>query len=496
VLLALPVAVVAASTIHIISVRDDDAGLRLAYAMGFVALEVLGLIAALYAALRRGEDRALKRAWLLLALSFVTMFAFGAALGAAAAGAAPGVVTAVLLATRVVQTFALLGMLLSFPTRTRSRRDRAKLGFELATALGGGFMIVWYFVVSPALASPSAALTTVLFPVSELMVMFGICAVLLRGAAPAMRRPLGTLLAGLTLMFGSELYSSHRVVYEPGHVARPAATIVALAGLGLIIIAVGLHCRRPPGPAAAVSGPPAEPTTSHLPYIALAIGYGVLALAAARDGLHPWLGLVAGAILMTGGVAARQIIALRENHELAVTDGLTGLANRAQLHLRFRRAIDRCRRGGHEVGVLVIDLDGFKVVNDTNGHEAGDRLLTAFAGALRRGVRATDVAGRLGGDEFAVVLERVGVADAIGVADRVLAAAASCPVPIGGAEISAKVSIGIAVAPAADVDQHELMHRADLAMYQAKREGRHGWELYTEALDSGAPSTRDLTAAI
>jgi diguanylate cyclase (GGDEF)-like protein len=199
---------------------------------------------------------------------------------------------------------------------------------------------------------------------------------------------------------------------------------------------------------------------------------------------------------MTAGVVGQQVTALRENHDLVSIDDLTGLASRAHLNARLRRVIEQSRRTGDQVGVLLVDLDDFKRVNDVHGHEAGDRLLAAFGDALRHSVRATDVAGRLGADEFAVVLERTTVADAVGVADRILATAAATPVTIDGRAETARASIGFAVAPAADVDPKELMHRADLAMYRAKRRGDHGWERYTEGLEAGPRLAADLRNAL
>jgi diguanylate cyclase (GGDEF)-like protein len=496
-LTGLPFVVLAVALVAILATHDDEARLRPTYLASFVALEVLGIVVSLYAGLRRGETRPVRRAWLLMAFSFGAMMVFGAAFGAAAeAGTASVAATTVMLVARFAKDASLLAALLSFPTRLRGRRERAKLGFDLATAGGGGFMLLWYFVVGPAVASPSTALTTLLFPVGDLMLFFGIGAVLLRGAVPAVRAPLSMVVLGVAMFFGGDLYSSHQAVYQPGYVDSSATTGLVLAGMALTIAAAGVHCRRPAGSAALEANLVAAPSISRLPYVALAAGYGVLILAAARTGLYPWLGLVAGAVVMTGGIAARQIVALRDNYHLAVTDQLTGLANRAHVHARLEQAIERARRTGDEIAVLLIDLDGFKQINDRHGHEAGDRMLTAFAAALRDSVRDTDVAGRLGGDEFAVVLARVSTADAVGVADRLLAAAAARPVRIAGRDVRVRASIGIAVAPAADVEPGDLMHRADVAMYRAKRDGRDGWRCYTDDLAAEPVLERDLRDAI
>jgi diguanylate cyclase (GGDEF)-like protein len=185
-------------------------------------------------------------------------------------------------------------------------------------------------------------------------------------------------------------------------------------------------------------------------------------------------------VIITFAVAARQLLAARENYRLIITDNLTGLANRARLRIAMTRAAQRSRHTGRPMAMMVIDLDGFKQVNDGYGHEAGDAMLVTFAGVLRRTVRALDTPARLGGDEFAAVLTDVGEEDAVAVAQRILAEAAR-PSPIGGTQLPIRGSIGIAVHdPSAgeplDIDQ--LLHRADLAMYSAKRLGAHGWQVF------------------
>jgi diguanylate cyclase (GGDEF)-like protein/PAS domain S-box-containing protein len=154
----------------------------------------------------------------------------------------------------------------------------------------------------------------------------------------------------------------------------------------------------------------------------------------------------------------------------ALHDPLTGLPNRAAVIERLRDSLRRGRPDQRRVGVLFIDLDGFKTVNDTLGHQAGDDLLCAVSARLRRVVRPGDVVGRLAGDEFAVLCEDVtGVADLEIIADRILSALASpvelaSPVSIGG-------SIGLAVSGPGIDDADQLLNSADLAMYVAKRGG-------------------------
>ncbi|HXA30515.1 MAG TPA: EAL domain-containing protein [Candidatus Angelobacter sp.] len=162
---------------------------------------------------------------------------------------------------------------------------------------------------------------------------------------------------------------------------------------------------------------------------------------------------------------------VEEMRHLAYHDSLTGLPNRALFVEHLERALARTRRDGSRVTVLFLDLDRFKMVNDSLGHAAGDHLLVAVGERLRRCLRATDVAARLGGDEFAVLAEdSEELADADVVAERILDALRE-PITVSGRELSVTASIGVAVSGAADGDAQSLLRNADLAMYRAKVDG-------------------------
>lgn len=155
-------------------------------------------------------------------------------------------------------------------------------------------------------------------------------------------------------------------------------------------------------------------------------------------------------------------------------DPLTGLLNRRALTELLPVALARADRSGAELGLLFIDLDGFKAVNDSLGHEAGDELLCCVAAILRQSVRETDHVVRLAGDEFTVLLEGLayGESDARLVADKVLAAIAQ-PIRTSSGQVSVNASIGISIyAPHSDQDWAGLLREADEHMYQAKRAGK------------------------
>ena len=170
-------------------------------------------------------------------------------------------------------------------------------------------------------------------------------------------------------------------------------------------------------------------------------------------------------------------------------DSLTGLPNRAQFSAELDREI---ARGGHGVAVLFLDLDDFKVVNDTLGHAAGDQLLVETARRLAAATRTSDLLARLGGDEFALLMRRaVDDADVGAVADRLLAALRPS-FGIAGHELHAHASIGAAIRRGAGVDGAQLVQHADIAMYLAKHEDKGGYRLFEPDMHQAIVATLDL----
>ncbi len=164
---------------------------------------------------------------------------------------------------------------------------------------------------------------------------------------------------------------------------------------------------------------------------------------------------------------------LREKlaHE-ASHDALTGLANRAAALGALERAVARARRSGEAIAVLFADLDGFKAVNDTRGHGAGDEVLVEIGRRLQRSVRDGDLVARLGGDEFVVIAEPVqDDCEAVSLAERLIEVVGS-PIPVGEEEASVGLSVGVALNTHPGLDADGLLNAADAALYTAKARGR------------------------
>ena len=168
----------------------------------------------------------------------------------------------------------------------------------------------------------------------------------------------------------------------------------------------------------------------------------------------------------------------RELYDLATHDALTGLANRSFFSERFRHAMVRAKRAGLRVGLLYLDLDGFKPVNDSLGHKCGDKLLQTVARRLKRSVREEDTVARLGGDEFAVIREHLSrPRDAAATAKKLLHAVAR-PYLLERHKARVTASIGITIYPFDGEDVETLVNRADGAMYRAKTERRNDYRFW------------------
>jgi len=212
-------------------------------------------------------------------------------------------------------------------------------------------------------------------------------------------------------------------------------------------------------------------------------------------------GLYDGKRELIGGVitfrdvtdATRTTSALRK---LAQYDELTGLPNRGLFTEQLARAIGRSQRKSAPLAVLFIDLDRFKSVNDTLGHDIGDTLLKQVAGRLRKNLRIGDFSGRWGGDEFVVCLEDFGAAGNAAAAAQKLLLVLSEKYDTGSSEVYATPSIGIAVYPESGATAERLIKAADLAMYEAKKRGGGRFQYYADALNLKLAQREELEVGL
>jgi diguanylate cyclase (GGDEF)-like protein len=198
-----------------------------------------------------------------------------------------------------------------------------------------------------------------------------------------------------------------------------------------------------------------------------------------------------GAIVMHLDITDRKRVALELAHS-AQHDFLTELPNRMLLQDRIRQAISLAPRHQTKLAVLFLDLDGFKHINDSLGHSAGDKLLRSVARRLVECVRSSDTVSRQGGDEFVVLLSEVGHPEDPAIAARRILQAVTKPHSIDEHELHISTSIGVSVYPEDGLDAETLIENADTAMYQAKKHGRQTYQFFKPAMNIRAVERQSI----
>lgn len=216
-------------------------------------------------------------------------------------------------------------------------------------------------------------------------------------------------------------------------------------------------------------------------------------LCSKKDGTEFWNTITISAVydknkhISSYVLSAVDVTALKEATQkmehLALFDSLTGLANRRLFVDRLHQSILNARRHQKLTALLFLDLDQFKRINDTLGHQAGDQLLLTIADRLKSCVRKQDTVARLGGDEFTILLNDLSETDSISSIAQTILNTLKEPVRLGKHEVIVSTSIGITLAPTDSINSETLMKNADLALYMAKENGRDGYHFFTEALN-------------
>jgi diguanylate cyclase (GGDEF)-like protein len=391
--------------------------------------------------------------------------------------------------------------LLLFATGRRTVAERLRLALDLAVVAIGGAAVVIYVVLGPTVLErgPDALQTafSVAYPVGDMVLLVGLASVLLRRTIASSIRALQFMAAGLLFFVAADLVYGYITLHSAYKGGDPVDSLWMIA---IAVFAVA-------GAAQASSDPNAELTAEQrprrataVPVIAVAVGFGLLVFDQRHDRLLPDLTIVIAAVLLALLVSARQFLAQRDllqtqgrlSHQ-SLHDALTGLPNRALVIDRAEQMLSRARRSRTPVAALYIDVDGFKHVNDSFGHAAGDELLRVVSARLLGIVREAETVGRLGGDEFVVLLEGSTLdAGPELVAERICEVLAQPLELIGtnGRRLSVTSSIGIALGLRSSAD--ELFRDADFALYEAKRSGKNRWEVFESSMHTAAQDRLEL----
>jgi diguanylate cyclase (GGDEF)-like protein len=382
-----------------------------------------------------------------------------------------------------------VGVLL-WPSAALHGRARWRTLLDGMLVAGSLFLLSWATALGSTIRLGSdsllAYLVSVAYPICDL-VLLTMTVVVVARAGQAIRSGLTLLALGLSSLCIADsgfAYLTATSRYQTGSLVDAGW----FAGFLLIAAAAtttSSNVDHPTSIAVESTG------TTLLPYIPAGTGLAA-GLVAGLTGRGSTVTLVAAA-LVVAALLGRQLLAMLDNrrlvrevldvqealHHQAFHDSLTGLANRALFTDRLRHGLELHRRDLRPLTLLYCDLDGFKHVNDTLGHDAGDSVIRAAAERLQAVTRRGDTVARLGGDEFAILLEDGG--DGTNIASRILEGFAR-PVVLDRHTVAVGVSIGIAVldASCAPVTPTDLLSRADSAMYEAKRNGKGAASSWTD----------------
>ncbi|MDQ6777760.1 MAG: EAL domain-containing protein [Actinomycetota bacterium] len=391
--------------------------------------------------------------------------------------------------------------LLRFPASRRDLGERVRLSLDLAVVAIGGSAVVMYVVLGPAVIQggpdPLWTAISIAYPVGDMVLLVGLASVLLRRSGASTARALQFVAGGLVLFVAADLVYGYITLHSTYQGGDPVDSLWMVA---IALFAVAGAAQASSEPTADVATGNDLASASWPPYIAVAVGFGLLIFSERHAPLLPDLSLVIAAVVLATLVSVRQFLAQRDvlhtqgrlSHQ-SMHDALTGLPNRALVIDRAEQMLVRARRVETPVAALYVDVDGFKHINDSFGHAAGDELLRVVAERLGQIVRGSDTVGRLGGDEFVVLLQDLTFdAGPELVAERICEVLRQPMDLYGDDERSVTVTASIGVALGQRDSADELLRDADFALYEAKGAGKDRFVVFESSMQTVAQDRLEL----
>ncbi|MEV4708745.1 GGDEF domain-containing protein [Actinoplanes sp. NPDC049316] len=382
------------------------------------------------------------------------------------------------------------------------RLARATYAIDVLTVAGAIFATAWQFVLAPTLVhlAPDDRARFLVTMLPEI-VAAALALMLMSRPGAHQYRSMRVLAAGMGAFALAALISVRNHIEDVPWYTGGLGAVYLIAGL---TIALGSRTAVLPGETVADESPAGSWST--LPYLPVAVAVASVGVAYAHSGtLSPvlvWTLLATVALamfrqflnlLVVRGLLADLHEQRRRLDRLAHHDTLTGLPNRGAFYDRAREALHRAQPSSN-TAVLLLDLDGFKQVNDTLGHAAGDALLIGVAERLTAAVREGDTAARLGGDEFAIVVPGIrGPEDAVAAGNRILDRLTE-PISIAGRRVRARGSVGVTYAAGPGHDLGRLLYEADVALYAAKAAGKGVVRRYQPAAARAVTDATDVSS--
>ncbi len=410
-------------------------------------------------------------------------------------------------ATDVIFYLCLFAALIAFAGGRRNVIRRWLFTLDTVTIALSGGAVLWYFVAGPLAGRDGDSIHQIVFaiayPLGDLILLIAAVRSLQRGVAPSSRWAVRTIAAGILVYVVSDTGLGY-VGLHGKYLGGSRIDIIAMAATTLFAIAGALQPKVTTPEAHRLDG---RSGSSWICFSAAAAVFVLVFVVERHDALRD-LSIITVAVLVAILVASRQLLGQRaltaeqaKNDDLvgelrhqAFHDNLTGLANRALFSERLEHALARRRSFSVNHAVLMVDLDGFKSVNDSLGHEAGNELLRTVAARLRDGVRRGDTVARVGGDEFALLLEDMSNQKAaVELVEHILGSIGE-PVTIGGRVLVPEASIGMALTEEEPRTAEELLLYADAAMYKAKRQHGSHYCVFETAMQTALAERVELAA--